>query len=121
HLGFQVNWEKSKLSPVQSISFLCMELDTINMAVHLTEDGSCSRSYTTWLASYETAPALAPQLDPEMGMAPWHVLGRHYPGMSPPFQPPRRAGLLYASGMQWHINCLELLFAAFNRCCRGNT
>ncbi|KAL0195108.1 hypothetical protein M9458_008680, partial [Cirrhinus mrigala] len=37
-LGLQVNWEKSRLSPVQSISFLGMELDSVNMMARLTEE-----------------------------------------------------------------------------------
>ncbi|KAL0152834.1 hypothetical protein M9458_051861, partial [Cirrhinus mrigala] len=40
--------------------------------------GSCSRGHATQLASYETASALAPWPDPEMGMAPWHISGRCY-------------------------------------------
>ncbi|KAL0153391.1 hypothetical protein M9458_051310 [Cirrhinus mrigala] len=32
-LGLQVNWEKSKLSPVQRISFLGVELDSVSMTV----------------------------------------------------------------------------------------
>ncbi|KAL0152709.1 hypothetical protein M9458_052432 [Cirrhinus mrigala] len=42
--------------------------------------GSCSRGHAAQLASYETTSA-------EMGMAPWHISGRRYPGVSPPFQP----------------------------------
>ncbi|KAL0200123.1 hypothetical protein M9458_003310, partial [Cirrhinus mrigala] len=38
HLGLQVNWEKSKLYPVQSISFLGMELDSVDMSAHLTDE-----------------------------------------------------------------------------------
>jgi hypothetical protein len=37
HLGLRVNWEKSKLTPGQRISFLGMELDSINMTARLTE------------------------------------------------------------------------------------
>ncbi|KAL0196760.1 hypothetical protein M9458_005300, partial [Cirrhinus mrigala] len=37
-LGLQVNWEKSKLSPVQSISFLAIELDSVSMMARLTEE-----------------------------------------------------------------------------------
>ncbi|KAI2652659.1 Gag-Pro-Pol polyprotein [Labeo rohita] len=38
HLGLRVNWEKSKLSPVQSISFLSMELDSVNITARLTNE-----------------------------------------------------------------------------------
>ncbi len=37
-LGFRVNWEKSKFSPVQRISFLGMELDSVNMTPCLTNE-----------------------------------------------------------------------------------
>lgn len=37
-LGLRVNWEKSKLSSVQRISFLVRELDSVNHTVHLTEE-----------------------------------------------------------------------------------
>ncbi len=35
HLGLRVNWEKSKLSPVQRISFLGVELDSVSMTARL--------------------------------------------------------------------------------------
>ncbi|KAI2650483.1 ORF V: Enzymatic polyprotein [Labeo rohita] len=38
HLGLRVNREKSKLSPVHRISFLGMELDSINMTACLTNE-----------------------------------------------------------------------------------
>ncbi|KAL0148340.1 hypothetical protein M9458_056320 [Cirrhinus mrigala] len=38
HLGLQVNREKSKLSPVQRISFLGVELDSVSMTARLTND-----------------------------------------------------------------------------------
>ncbi|KAI7801460.1 reverse transcriptase/ribonuclease H/putative methyltransferase, partial [Triplophysa rosa] len=41
-LGLQVNWEKSKLSPVQSILFLGMELDSVSMTARLTTERSQS-------------------------------------------------------------------------------
>ncbi|KAI2653744.1 ORF V: Enzymatic polyprotein [Labeo rohita] len=37
-LGLRVNWEKSKLSPVQRISFLCVELDSISMSARLSPE-----------------------------------------------------------------------------------
>ncbi len=37
-LGLRVNWEKSKFSPVQRISFLGVELDSVSMTVRLTEE-----------------------------------------------------------------------------------
>ncbi len=37
-LGFWVNWEKSKLSPMQRISFLGMELDSINQTACLKQE-----------------------------------------------------------------------------------
>ncbi|KAL0149969.1 hypothetical protein M9458_054628, partial [Cirrhinus mrigala] len=37
-LGLRVNWEKSKLSPVQSISFLGVELDLVSMTARLSQD-----------------------------------------------------------------------------------
>ncbi len=37
-LGLRVNWEKSKLSPVQRISFLGMELDSVSQTARLTEE-----------------------------------------------------------------------------------
>ncbi len=37
-LVFQVDWEKSKLSPVQRISFLGVELDSVSMTACLTDE-----------------------------------------------------------------------------------
>ncbi len=37
-LGLRVNWEKSKLSPAQRISFLGVELDSVSMTARLTEE-----------------------------------------------------------------------------------
>ncbi len=37
-LGLRVNWEKSKLSPVQRISSLGVELDSVSMTARLTEE-----------------------------------------------------------------------------------
>ncbi len=37
-MGLRVNWEKSKLSPVQRISFLGVELDSVSMTARLTDE-----------------------------------------------------------------------------------
>ncbi len=37
-LGLRVNWEKSKLSPAQIISFLGVELESVSMTARLTEE-----------------------------------------------------------------------------------
>ncbi len=37
-LGFQVNWGKSKLVPMQRISFLGMELDSVSQTARLTQE-----------------------------------------------------------------------------------
>ncbi len=37
-LGLQVNREKSKLSPMQRVSFLGMELDSVNLTARLSEE-----------------------------------------------------------------------------------
>ncbi len=99
-LGLRVNWEKSKLSPVQRISFLGVELDSVSMTV-TPHGGTCpssadlpeflqrqecgttetvseapgaygirSCSHAAWIASYETTSALAKLPGPEVGMAP---------------------------------------------------
>ncbi|KAL0153937.1 hypothetical protein M9458_050760, partial [Cirrhinus mrigala] len=101
NLGLWVNREKRKLSPVQRISFLGMELDSVNMTACLTNErmqsfrhktaapgayGSCSRGNTARPASYETASALATRSSPEMGMAPvaaYSARGQTLPSYGP--------------------------------------
>ncbi|KAL0152957.1 hypothetical protein M9458_051735 [Cirrhinus mrigala] len=67
HLGLRVNWEKSKLSPVQSICFLGMELDSVNMRARLTgKQHSDSRlhqsprwiAFPSHVATYPPSPPL---------------------------------------------------------------
>ncbi len=41
-LGLRVNWEKSKLVPMQRISFLGMEFDSVNQTARLTQE--CAQS-----------------------------------------------------------------------------
>ncbi|KAL0195214.1 hypothetical protein M9458_008786, partial [Cirrhinus mrigala] len=58
HLRFQVNQEKSRLSPVQSISFLGMELDSVNMSARLTNERThLFRHKTARLLGHKAAAA----------------------------------------------------------------
>ncbi|XDV34056.1 hypothetical protein PO909_004266 [Leuciscus waleckii] len=79
HLGLRVNWEKSKLIPGQRISFLGMELDSINTTASLTE-ARVHRGNAAQIASYEAAPTLAPRSSPKMGVAERLVPGSSDPG-----------------------------------------
>ncbi len=49
-LGLRVNWEKSKLSPVQIISFLGVELDSVSMTARLTEE--CAQAVLNCLSYF---------------------------------------------------------------------
>ncbi len=49
-LGLRVNWEKSKLSLVQIISFLGVELDSVSMTARLTEE--CTQAVLNCLSSF---------------------------------------------------------------------
>ncbi len=49
-LGLRANWEKSKLSPVQRISFLGVELDSVSMTARLTEE--CAQAVLNCLSSF---------------------------------------------------------------------
>ncbi len=51
HLGLRVNWEKIKFSPVQSISFLRMELDLVKLTSRLSTKSVPSRCWTAWIHS----------------------------------------------------------------------
>ncbi|KAI2666758.1 Transposon Ty3-G Gag-Pol polyprotein [Labeo rohita] len=127
HLGLQVKREKSKLSPVQRISFLGVELDSVNMTARLTNEqapgayGSCSRGDAAGLASYETASALVTRSSPEMGMTPWHTPDWRFPAVSPPVQPMVRPGLSSGrspSGTSLQASCglHECLFHGLGCC-----
>ncbi len=125
-LGLRVNWEKSKLSPVQRISFLGMELDSVNLTARLSVEraqsmlnclesfqckrggstetlseapgayGIRSRCHVARIASYETASALASRPGPEMGMATRHVPGLSYPVLPSDLRPV--VGSCFSSG-----------------------
>ncbi len=51
--GFGVNWEKSKLSPVQRISFLGVELDSVSMTARLTRNVPSSAELPEFLQRQE--------------------------------------------------------------------
>ncbi len=112
--GLRVNWEKSKLSPVQRISFLGVEFDSVSMMARLTDEhaqavlkflqrqecgttetvseapgayGFRSCSHAARVASYETTSALTTLQSPEVGMAPRYTSSEHHPAVSPLPQP----------------------------------
>ncbi len=116
-LGLQVNWEKSKLSPVQRISFLGMELDSVSQTARLTQEraqsvvelleyiqeqdggttetvseapgayGGCGGSHAAGAAPYETASTLAPWPGPEVGVAERHAEGPSHSSLPPNLHP----------------------------------
>ncbi len=127
-LGLRVNWEKSKLSPVQRIYFLGVELDSVSMTARLTEERAqavlnCLSSFRGRnvvplkqfqrllghmasaaavtpldIASYETTSALATLPGPEVGMAPRYTASRYLPAVSPLPQPLDRPCLSTGQG-----------------------
>ncbi len=119
-LGFQVNWGKSKLVPMQRISFLGMELDSVNQTARLTQYvlsrcwtasrlyqagrrshwNSFRGSWGIWLqlrrssarsAPCETASALAPWPSPEVGVETRYSPGSDYTGLPQNLQPVDRS------------------------------
>ncbi len=116
-LGLQVNWEKSKLSPVQRISFLSMELDSVSQTARLTQErcsvgvelleyiqeqdggttetvseapgayGGCGGGHAAGAAPYETASTLAPWPSPEVGVAERHAEGPSHSSLPPNLHP----------------------------------
>ncbi len=107
-LGLQVNWEKSKLSPVQRISFLGMELDSVSQTARLTQE--CAQSVLNCLNTFknrtaaplkqfqrlmaaaaaapnETASTLAPWPSPEVGVAERHAEGPSHSSLPPNLHP----------------------------------
>ncbi len=107
-LGLQVNWEKSKLSPVQRISFLGMELDSVSQTARLTQEraqsvlnylntfksrtGAPLKQFQRLLghmaaAPYETASTLAPWPSPEVGVAERHAEGPSHSSLPPNLHP----------------------------------
>ncbi len=101
-LGFQVNWGKSKLVPMQRIFFLGMELDSDNQTARLTQVraqsvlNSFRGSWGIWLqlrrssarsAPYETASTVAPWPSPEVGVETRYSPGSDYTGLPQNLQP----------------------------------
>ncbi|KAI2660848.1 hypothetical protein H4Q32_008522 [Labeo rohita] len=104
-LGLRVNWEKSKLSPVQRISFLGVELDSIisaevcgdtQMQVYgppktgseaSRAHGIRSRGHAAGFDAHETTATLATYSSPEMGMAQRHAPCGHHTVVSQNSQP----------------------------------
>ncbi|KAL0152765.1 hypothetical protein M9458_052488 [Cirrhinus mrigala] len=95
-LGLRVNWEKSKLSPEQRISFHGVELDSVDIAEVYGDTqmrvygpsktgseasrahGILSRGHGAGLDAHETAATLDTYPSPEMGMAPGHASCEHH-------------------------------------------
>ncbi len=115
-LGLQVNWEKSKFASVEDLfsrygvgfgrTVSTPHRGTCSVGVELPEYiqrqdsgptenfseapgayGGRSGSNPAWLASYETASALASWPSPEMGVATRHVPSGNHSGMPPNLQP----------------------------------
>ncbi len=100
-LGLRVNWEKSKLSPVQRISFLGVELDSVSMTARLTDEVlNCLSSFRGRTVvplkqfqrllghmAFQTTSALVALPSPEVGMAPRYTSGEYHTGVSPLLQP----------------------------------
>ncbi len=110
-LELQVNWENSKLCPVQRIFFLCVELDSVSMTARLTNERAQSvlnclsffrgrtvvplKHFQRLLGHMASAAALTLlrllhmrplqqrlHPSPEMGMAPWYTSHDHHTDMS---------------------------------------
>ncbi len=114
-LGLRVNWEKSKLFPMQRISFLGMKFGfgqsdstphagTRSVGVELLEyvqeqDGGTTETvseapgaysgcgHATGVAPYETASILAPWPSPEVGVAERHAAGPSHSSLPPNLHP----------------------------------
>ncbi len=79
--------------------------------------GIRSRCHAAWIASYETASALASRPGPEMGMATQHVPGLSHPVLPSDLRPV--VGSCFSSGRSSHSASLQAC-CCINRClCHG--
>lgn len=140
-LGLQVNREKSKLAPVQRISFLGMELDSVTMVAHLSEERArlllnCLREFDSklvvplkffqrLLGHMASAAAVTPLgllhmrplqhwLHDRVPRRAWHA-GTHRVSVTALCR--RALSPWKGAQLHWHINHLELLavFLALHR------
>ncbi len=101
-LGLRVNWEKSKLLPMQRISFLGMEFGFgqsdsaphagtrsvgVELLEYVQEQDGCTTETPPGAAPYETASTLAPWPSPEVGVAEPHAAGPSHSSLPPNLHP----------------------------------
>ncbi len=90
-LGLRVNWEKSKLSPVQRIYFLGVELDSVSMTARLTGRGARAGVPLEQVSRHTV-------ITTDASSTGW---GATCNGQA-------ASGLWTGPRLLWHINCLEL-------------
>ncbi len=71
-LGLRVNLEKSKLSPIKRISFLCMELDSVNQTARLTQESA--QSVLNCLNTFKSRTAAPTETVSEAAVTPLGLL-----------------------------------------------
>ncbi|KAI2665918.1 Transposon Ty3-G Gag-Pol polyprotein [Labeo rohita] len=126
-LGLWVNWEKSKLSPVQRISFLGVELDSVSMSARFSPE--CAQSVLRCAATLRCGSTVhLKQVQRLLGhMAssatvmplgvPLEQMSRHIIGTTDASKTgwgavcngQAASGVWTGPQLHWHINCLELL------------
>ncbi len=129
--GLRVNWEKSKLSPVQRISFLGVELDSVSMTARLMEERAqavlnCLSSFRgrnlVPLKQFQRLLGCRRSLSPWTDLAflraevPLEQVSRHTVvttdassmGWGATCNGQAASGLWTGPRLLWHINCLEL-------------
>ncbi len=111
-LDFRVNWEKSKLSPMQRISFLGMELDSVEQTARLTQERAqsvmnCLNTFKSRMAvTFKQFQRLLGHMAAAVAVTPMELLHMR------PLQHwlhGRVSRWVWQQCTHWHINCLELL------------